>query len=717
MLSPQLPPPLTDGTPNLVGAVIASAQPAPSLLQRMQSNGDYLLAASVLGLLVIMLAPMPAWLLDILLAGSIGLSLMLFLTTLNAKRPVDFSLFPSLLLVATVLRLALNVASTRLILLGGHEGTDAAGQIIRAFGQFVVGGSFAVGLVVFTILVLINFVVITKGAGRVAEVAARFTLDALPGKQMAIDAELNAGLIDETTARTRRAAIAREADFYGSMDGASKFVRGDAIAGIVITVVNILGGVFIGMAQQGLSLMEAAEVYTILTIGDGLVGQVPALIVSTAAGLLVTRVDEPDDAAFHSRFGTQLFKNPRVLAMAAAVLGAFALVPGLTVPFLIVAGFVAWLAYTRWQAEKRGDTDEAADAEATEADAPATPDDLLPVEPLAIEVGVDLLYLVDERQGGELLQRIQRTRNQFAQELGVVLPSVHLRDNLRHGAGDYTIMLRGEVVGTASLHARKHLALNPGNAVGKLKGVKGIDPVFGLESTWIADAQVLEAQAMGYTVVDVPTVLITHFVELMHRHAHELFDQSQLDRILERLGETHGKLIEDLIPDPLPRSVVLRVYRNLIREGISTRDSHTILEALADYAPKTRDPDDLTELVRQRMARHITRRFADEDGVLHYVALGRDAEQALLRGLQRQEGGGTNLVLDPMAAQRLFEQVQHLTESYSGATPAVLLAPPLARGALRRMLERVLPQVVVVSSAELLPSVSLDQVGVVELRA
>ncbi|MFK7930884.1 MAG: flagellar biosynthesis protein FlhA [Myxococcota bacterium] len=697
-------------------SLIATASPAPSFLQRMQSNGDYLLAASVLGLLVIMLAPLPAWLLDILLAGSIGLSLLLFLTTLNAKRPVDFSLFPSLLLVATVFRLALNVASTRLILLGGHEGTGAAGQIIRAFGQFVVGGSFAVGLVVFTILVLINFVVITKGAGRVAEVAARFTLDALPGKQMAIDAELNAGLIDEDTARSRRAAIAREADFYGSMDGASKFVRGDAIAGIVITVVNVLGGMFIGMAQQGLTIMEAAEVYTILTIGDGLVGQVPALIVSTAAGLLVTRVDEPDDAAFHSRFGTQLFSNPRVLIMAAVVLGAFAFVPGLTIPFLIVSGLVAWLAYTRWQAEKRGLLAPAEAPPTAAEDTPASPDDLLIVEPLTIEVGVDLLYLVDERQGGELLQRVQRTRNQFAQDLGVVLPSVHLRDNLRHGAGDYSILLRGEVIGTASLHARKHLALNPGNAIGTLKGVKTIDPVFGLESTWIADAQVLDAQAKGYTVVDVPTVLITHFVELMQRHAHELFDQAQLQKVLDRVSETHGKLVDDLIPDPLPRSVVLRVFRGLIREGISTRDTHTILDALADYATKTRDPDDLTELVRQRMSRHITRRFADEDGTLHYVGLGRDAEQALLRGLQRQEGGGTNLVLDPRVAQTLFEQVQLHTESYSGSTPAVVLAPPLARGALRRMLERVLPQVVVLSSAELLPTVTLAQVGVIELN-
>ena len=695
---------------------MATATPTRTLLNRLQSNGDYLLAGGVLGLLFIMLAPMPAWMLDILLAGSIGLSLLLFLTTLYTKRPVEFSLFPSLLLVATVFRLALNVASTRLILLGGHDGTGAAGQIIQAFGQFVVGGNFAVGLVVFTILVVINFVVITKGAGRVAEVAARFTLDALPGKQMAVDAELNAGLIDETTARARREGIAREADFYGSMDGASKFVRGDAIAGIVITVVNIVGGAFIGIAQQGLDLLTAAETYTILTIGDGLVGQVPALIVSTAAGLLVTRVDENDDVSFHDRFGGQLFSTPRVLGMASAVLLAFALVPGLTVPFLIVGGLVGWLAWSRWQAERRGETaEEASEEEDAVAPSEAAPEDLLPVEPLSIELGADLLYLVDERRGGELLERIRRTRNQFATELGVVLPSVNVRDDLRFDSGEYRILLRGEIIGRGHLHARKHLALDPGNAVGKLKGIPTTDPIFGLDAWWVAEAQVMEARRQGYTVVDVPTVVATHFSELMQQHAHELFDLGQLGRVLERISQTAPKLVEDLVPEPLPRAAVLRVFRNLMKEGLSCRDGQSILEALADYAPRNRDPDVLTEFVRQRMSRHITRRFADEAGVLHFVGFGREAEAALLRGLQNQEGGPPSLMLDPGAFQAMVQQIQHLTESHAGASPAVVLAPPLVRGALRRLLERVLPRVVVVSSAELLPTVTLERVGVVEL--
>jgi flagellar biosynthesis protein FlhA len=690
------------------------ATASPSLLDRLQRNGDYMLAAGVLGLIVIMLTPLPPWVLDVLLAASIGLSLLLFMTTLSAKKPVDFSLFPSLLLVATVFRLALNVASTRLILLTGHDGTSAAGQIIEAFGQFVVGGNFIVGLVVFTILVLINFVVITKGAGRVAEVAARFTLDAMPGKQMAVDAELNAGMIDEATAKARRSEISKEADFYGSMDGASKFVRGDAIAGIVITVVNVVGGVFIGMAQQGLDLFTAAETYTILTIGDGLVGQVPALIVSTAAGLLVTRVDDNQNSALHDQFGVQLLNQPRVLGMASAALLAFALIPGLTLPFLVVGGAVGALAYYRWQAAKNAPVETEVDP-LEEPDRPATPEELIAVEPLTIEVGVDLLYLVDERQGGELLQRIQRTRNQFAQDLGVVLPSVRLRDNLRHGPGDYTVLLRGEAIGQASLHARKNLALDPGSAQGTLKGIKTVDPVFQLDAVWIAENQVMQAQSQGYTVVDVPTVLTTHFVELMHQHAHELFDMAQLGQVLERVAETDAKLVEELVPEPLSRQCVLRVFRNLIKEGLSTRDAKTVLEGLADYAGRTRDPDVLTEFVRQRMARHISRRYADEDGVIHYVALGRDAENSVLRGLQSQEGGAPSLVVDPQVAQAIFTQVQRLTESHAGASPAVVLAPPLARGALRRMLERVLPRVVVLSSAELLPTVTLNRVGVIAL--
>lgn len=697
-------------------AVAGKPNSPPTVMSRLAQNGDFLMAAGVLGLVLVMVMPMPPQLLDLLLASSIGLSILLFLTVLYAKKPVDLSIFPTLLLVATVLRLALNVASTRLILLGGHQGPEAAGKIIEAFGQFVVGGNFAVGLVVFSILVIINFVVITKGAGRVAEVAARFTLDAMPGKQMAIDAELNSGLIDEQIAKKRRAEISKESEFYGAMDGASKFVRGDAIAGIIITVINIVGGAFIGVIQNDLSIIEAAQIYTILTIGDGLVGQIPALIVSTAAGLLVTRVDGDDESQLHEQFGSQLLTNPRVVAVAAIFLSSFAIIPGLRIPFLTIGGTLGWLAFQLYRNPPVPESEEDAPEPSTDPN-DARPEDLLPVEALSIEVGVDLLYLVDDRNGGELLQRIQRTRNQFAQDFGIVLPPINLRDNLRLESGEYSFQLRGEEIGSAKLHARKQLALDPGNARGSLQGIKTIDPVFGLPSYWISDAQVLKAQTLGFTVVDVPTVLTTHFVELMNTFAHELYDTNQLDRTLERVSQTNPKLVEELVPEMLSRQTVLRVFRALIREGLSVRDSTTILEALSDYAAKTKDPDILVEFVRQRLSRHITRRFADEEGIIHYVGLEPQMENVLLQGLQTQDGSAPNLIVDPTVAQTLFTAIQDLTENFSGPSQAVVLAPPLARGALRRMLERVMPRVVVLSSAELLPTVSLDRIGQVSLNA
>jgi len=681
------------------------------MMSRVGSQGDFLLAGGVFGLLFIMIVPLPSVLLDMGLTTSIALALLLFHVTLSARKPLDVSIFPIALLVTTVFRLALNVASTRRILLEGHTGPQAAGRIIESFGQFVVGGNYVVGLVVFAILVIINFVVITKGAGRVAEVGARFTLDAMPGKQMAIDAELNAGLIDETTARRRREEVAREADFYGSMDGASKFVRGDAIAGIIITVVNIVGGAIIGSFQQGMPLAEAAKTYTILTIGDGLAGQVPALIVSTAAGLLVTRVSDADDNSLPNQIGSQLLKDPRVLAMVTLALLGFAMVPGLRVPFSLMAVLVGWFA---WQVRGAAARDAVEQAPTIAARAEAKPEEMLRVEPLSVEVGMELLYLIDDRQEGELIARIQKTRSQFAKDLGLLLPAVHLKDNPELASGEYVIRLRGEELARGELHARKHLALDPGNASGKPRGIETIDPVFGLPAFWIQDGQLLKAQAMGYTIVDVPTVITTHFVELMHQHGHELYDAQQLMLTLERVQAANPKLVDDLIPDPIPRQVVLKIFRNLIREGLSTRDAQTILEAMADYAGKTTDPDVLTEFVRQRMARHVTRRFADPQGQIHYVAFGPKAEDAMLRGLKTNEGS-PKLVLAPDVARRIFEQIQELTQTHAGNEPAVVLCPPLARGALRRMLERVLPRVTVLSSAELLPTVRLVPVGRIEL--
>jgi len=681
------------------------------MLARFQDRGDIFLAIAVFGLLSIMVVPLPAIILDMLLAGSICLAILLFLGALFANKPVDFSVFPTVLLVATVYRLALNVASTRLILLNGGDGDRAAGRVIETFGQFVVGGNFVVGGIVFVILVLINFVVITKGSGRIAEVAARFTLDAMPGKQMAVDAELNAGLIDETTAKRRRSEISREADFYGAMDGASKFIRGDAVAGIVITIVNVVGGVFIGMVQQGMTPQDAAVTYTILTIGDGLAGQMPALIVSTAAGLLVTRVDDSESQNLSSQLASQLFQNPRVLGLGAALLGCIALIPGLRLPFLLAAGATGLLA---WRVRDGAPTPKRKSKGAADRPREQRPEDLLPVQGLAIEVAVDLVYLVDERQGGELLQRVQKIRNQFAKDAGLVLPPVHLRDNLELSNGEYRVLLRGEPIGQGMVQPRAQLALDPGTAREKINGMPTTDPVFGLPAYWIMDRQVLEAQAAGYTVVDAPTVLTTHLVELMSSHGYELYDGAQLDQALEQIQARHPKLVDDLIPDPMPRTALLRVFRNLLKEGLSVRDSQTILEALADYAHRTRDPDVLTEFVRQRMARHISGRFAEQN-TLKIVQLEADVEDAILRGLQTAEGGAPTLQLDPKHARSLILGIRDQVERYPGPGQAVVLCPPLARGALRRLLERALPRVTVLSSAELLPTIQLDTVGRVAL--
>jgi flagellar biosynthesis protein FlhA len=688
--------------------------------QRLAEQGDLLLAGGVFGLLAIMLVPLPPFAIDALITASITISLLLFLSVLSVRRPVDLSAFPILLLVTTVFRLALNVATTRAVLLGGGESMGAAGQIIAAMGSFVVGGNVIVGAVVFVILIVINFVVISKGAGRVAEVAARFTLDAMPGKQMAVDAELNAGLIDEGVARQRRAEIAMEADFYGSMDGAGKFVRGDAIAGIAITLVNCFGGILIGVLQHDMSLGDAVHTYVILTIGDGLAGQVPTLVVSLAAALLVTRVSDVDKRPLHDQVGAQLLSSPRVLGLLAACVATFALVPGIRLPFLLMAAVVGTAAWQLYQqpakAQRAADGSPAEPSPAARAEVAV--EDLLPIEPLSIEVGPDLLYLIDEQKGAELVQRIQRLRNQIVQDLGVVLPRVHLRDNLRLQGGEYAVLLRGEEVARGRVHARQHLALDPGGAKGTLKGVPGEDPVFGMPALWIGDAMVLKAQTMGYTVVDVPTVLSTHLVEVVGLVAHELFDGAQLARSLDRVAADHPRLVEDLVPEPLTRNALLRVCRNLVREGVSVRDLQTILESLSDYVGRTRDPDVLTEFVRQRLARTITRKYTAADGSLRFLSLAPETEDLVLRSLQATESGGApTLALEPELARRLVVRIREQWELHQSGGTFVLLAPPLARAPLRRLIERTLPRLAVVSSAELLPTVHIERIGTVDIRS
>ncbi len=695
----------------------ASPNHLDTFLQRLRSQGDIGVAAGIFGLLAIMVVPLPTAIMDMLLALSLSLSILAMLVTFYVTKPVQFSVFPTILLITTLFRLSLNVATTRLILLHGAEGPQAAGSIIQAFGNVVVGGNVAVGLVVFIILVIINFMVITKGAGRIAEVSARFTLDAMPGKQMAVDAELNAGLIDESAARTRRSEIAREADFFGSMDGASKFIRGDAIAGILITLVNILGGIFIGVVQNDLDFVTAISIYTVLTIGDGLVGQVPALIVSTAAGMLVTRVPDEKGEQLHVQLGQQLFGSPRALTMLAVAVLGFVAIPGLRIPFLLIAliaGGVAW----RLKKEQAKPDKPDAEQQASAQQGPAEPDlnQMLHVEPLTIELGVDLVALVEERKGGTLVERIQRIRQQFATEDGLIVPAVHLRDNLKLDGGEYHVLLRGEIIGQGKAVPRQCLAIDPGDTKGPIRGIPTKDPVFGLDALWIPETSRLRASAKGYTVVDVPTIVTTHLQELLRQHGHELFGRQELADVLDRSSRLSPRLVEDLIPDVLTRGSVLRVFRNLLREGVSIRDSQSILEAMAEHAPRSRDPNVLTELVRQRLARHISHRFTGAEGALRYISLAPDAEEVVTRSLQASEDGTTRLIMDPRIAQTLLTRLGELVASQRGADDVVLLAPPLVRGPFRRLSEKLFPRVAVLSPGELLPTIRLERVGQLTLE-
>lgn len=706
-----------------------SATVNQTFFDKLRAQGDLVTAMALMAFMVIMVVPLPPIAMDMFLALSITVSLLVLLVTFYVNNPIEFSIFPTLLLATTLFRLSLNVATTRLILMGGHGGADAAGSIIQTFGHVVVGGNYVVGLVVFSILVVINFVVITKGAGRVAEVAARFTLDAMPGKQMAIDAELNSGAIDDKVARVRRDLVMREADFYGAMDGASKFIRGDAIAGILITLINIVGGIIIGVVQNGLDLGTALENYTVLTIGDGLVGQIPALVISAAAGMLVTRVPDADQKGLHGQFGAQLFSSPRALMLLSGSLFTFVLIPGLRLPFFILGGIVGVVAWQNRHNDSYlggtgsegsaaggvdGSGDEASGPEA-ELDEETTLEGLMSVEALAIELGVDLISLVDEEKGGNLVERISRIRRQMVQDLGLIVPSVHLRDNLRLDGGEYRIMLRGEEIGRGRVVPRQHLAINPGDAQDGLSGLKTIDPVFGLDALWIVDKNKLEAQAKGYTVVDVPTVVTTHLTEILQQYGHELYSRNQLNSMLERVGEENPKLVEELIPDQLPRSSVLKVFRNLLREGVSVRDGTTILEALAEHSPRLKDANSLTEFVRQRLARHLTHRYAGADGVLHYISLASDTEEAIARALHTSESGSMSLALDPEQARRLLTGLRDAAEAWNGAGDVVVLCPPLARGPLRMLSGKVIPRVAIVSAAELLPTIRLDRVATVSL--
>ena len=672
-------------------------------------------ALVVVMILALIIVPLPPVLLDLFLAASIGSSLVVLLVALYTTNPLDFSSFPALLLLLTLFRIGLNVSSTRLILTQAH-----AGKVIEAFGQFVIGGNYAVGIVIFLILIGINFIVITKGAGRIAEVAARFTLDAMPGKQMAIDADLSAGLIDEKEARTRRDEIARTADFYGAMDGASKYVKGDAILGILVVIVNIVGGIFIGVIQRGMDVGKAASTYTILTVGDGLVSQVPALIISTAAGIMVTAATSTD------RIGTvlsrQLGGHPRAMWMVAGVLGAFSLIPALPMfPFLAMAAGTAVLAKLSAQAEAQR-TAEALMLSPVVSDAPeasATPDpmqDLLQIDPIELEVGYALIPLVDEGQGGDLLERISLLRKQAALELGILVPPIRIRDDIRLPANEYVIKLRGSEVARAEVLPRFMMALNTGAVVAEIDGMDTIDPSFGMPARWVAASRRAEAEALGYVVVEPTTVVATHLLETLKGSAAELLGRQEVQEMVETLKKSHPALVEEIIPGKVSLSVLHRVLQRLLRERVPIRDLVTILEAIGDGAEATKDPEVLTEVVRKALTNVIARLFADPTGTIRGITIGARLESALLGLFSPRTAQAATPMLTPESLAGMLRDLNHLATTYAvDGRPLPLITPPSLRVGVRRLIEPVLPSLPVVSLAELPAQITLSSVATWEM--
>ena len=684
------------------------------------SQMDLWLVVGVFGTVLLLILPVPPLLLDLLLAVSIASSLLILLVILYTDDPSEFTGFPSLLLFVTLFRLALNVATTRLILISGD-----AGHIIEAFGNFVVGGNYVVGIVIFSILVVINFVVITKGAGRIAEVAARFTLDAMPGKQMAIDAELGAGIINEQQARARRRKVEQEADFYGAMDGASKFVRGDAVAAVMITVVNIVGGFAIGMAQRGMSFTEALSRYTLLSIGDGLVSQIPALVTSMAAGLLVTRAASKNN--FGEELGRQLTSYPRALTILSVMLAFLSVVPGLPMfPFLVLS-VITWFvgkniknrpaagADAKQKADgKSGKSNEAAaNAVPGAAAAPAADklENLLGVDALLIELGFGLVSLADSRKGGDLLERVTGVRRQFAQEMGLLIPPIKLRDNLQIGANEYRFLLKGNAVATGSLMPGYSLAMNATNSRVTLKGVPTTEPVFQLPATWITEVERKTAEIAGYTVVDASSVLITHLTEVVKHQSHEILSRQDVQQLLDHLKTTHPTVVNELIPAQLNVGQVQRILQNLLAEGISIRNLASILEKVSDFAGVTKNPDELSEHARRALGPQIVKPYQDDRGVLKAITLDPRLEQEIAKGV-RQSQTEIALLLDPRLARHLVENLSKMIQSLlaSGQAPVVLCGPHI-RLAFRRFFEATFSDLTVLSYSEVPSRVDIQSAG------
>jgi len=683
-----------------------------SALSSITTGSSAMLAMGVIGILLVMLVPLPTFILDILLSFSITISIIILLMSMYVMKPLDFSVFPSVLLTVTLLRLSLNVASTRLILLHGHEGTGAAGQVIKAFGSFVVGGNYVVGMIVFSVLVLINFVVITKGATRIAEVAARFTLDAMPGKQMSIDADLNTGLIPDSEARRRRREIETEANFYGAMDGASKFVRGDAVAGIIIVLVNIIGGLIVGVMQQGMALADAARTYTLLTVGDGLVTQVPALIVSTAAGMLVTRTTASGELGEEMK--QQLFTQPKAIALASIVLFTFALIPGMPkMAFIIVASLMSFLAYRLFQSgEKSAETQE----ETTPAPAAETPADLLiPLDPLCLEVGYGLIPLVDTSQGGELLHRIKALRKQLATEMGFIMPPVHIRDNLQLKPNEYSFLMKGAELARGELILDHRLAIVPEENGLKIAGISTREPAFGLPAVWIPEREAETVQAKGIVVVDAATVVTTHITEIVKSHVDELLGRQEVQAIIDSLAANHPKVIEDLVPKVVPLGTLQKVLQRLLKERVSIRDMLVIIETLADYLPMTKNVDILTGYVRQALGRTITRQYRDRDNTIHVMMVSPAVEDVISRSIQHTEYESF-VSPDPGVVRMFIEGARKLMGSFtSKGLPPIVLTSANTRIHLRKIMDRFFPNIVVLAHNEITSDTNITSLGMVEV--
>lgn len=671
-------------------------------------SSDIVVALGVIGIILMIIIPVPVWALDILLSLNISISLLILLITLNNKEALDFSIFPSLLLITTLFRLALNITSTRYIL-----GTGSAGQVIEAFGNFVMGGNAVVGFVIFIIIVIIQFMVITKGSERVAEVAARFTLDAMPGKQMAIDADLNSGLIDDVEAKHRRKKIQREADFYGAMDGASKFVKGDAIAGIIIAIINVIGGFAIGMLMQNLSAPESISRYTLLTVGDGLVSQIPALLISTATGIIVTRA--ASEGAMGEDVLEQLIRKPKIMYIISGVLFLLALTPLPNIPYFTLSIGFFILGNRLSQKAKIEDIEVPESTTESEVEEIRRPENVLPllqVDPIELEFGYGIIPLADKSQGGDLFDRLVMIRRQCALELGIVVPMIRLRDNIQLEPNQYVIKIKGVDVAAGEILFDHYLAMNPGFAEGDIKGIDTIEPAFGLPAKWIDEREREKAEIFGYTVVDSPSIISTHLTEVIKKFSHELLGRQEVKMLVDNLRETHGTLVEEVVPNMLSLGDVQKVLSNLLREGVSIRNFASIMESLGDYAAITKDTDMLTEYVRQSLYRHITKQFIQRDEA-KVITLDQDVEKTIMESLQNTESG-TYMALDPVQSQKIVNNLSKEIEKLIsiGEQPIVITAP-IIRFYFKKFVDQISEDIIVLSYNEIDPKTKIQSIGMV----